>query len=326
MPADATMNLTLQMDVIPMSEQEYIVGKCSRCGEELRVPSRLEQFSCMFCGAKLTAEDLLDEMPPLVEEGDVDALMEQVKKGMVRCVIDHRGIQKKIVRSEFDDAFASYEAACRTTIENLDLACRLAPSQASSLLEQAVTSFLDLLEQDWMQNKTKQSALLSDDKMIVAIFMVPMIDHLNLKISKELCQVLQTNWVARNPKNPFFVGTYDEISGGFRKKFKLCFITTAVCEELGKPDDCEELTAFRAFRDGYLRTCEDGEALIREYYDIAPGIVTCINICGDRAARYEEIRTRYLAPCYEEIQAGALAECKTRYTRMVRELEKQYLN
>ncbi|MFI3312345.1 MAG: hypothetical protein R3Y62_00520, partial [Eubacteriales bacterium] len=29
-----------------MSEQEMIIGKCTQCGEELRVPSRLERFSC----------------------------------------------------------------------------------------------------------------------------------------------------------------------------------------------------------------------------------------------------------------------------------------
>ena len=38
-----------------------------------------------------------------------------------------------------------------------------------------------------------------------------------------------------------------------------------------------------------------GEALIREYYNIAPGIVTCINTCSDRHASYARIREEYLA-------------------------------
>ena len=45
-----------------MSQQEFITGKCSQCGEELRIPAHLETFSCMYCGARLTPEDaaLLD--------------------------------------------------------------------------------------------------------------------------------------------------------------------------------------------------------------------------------------------------------------------------
>ena len=100
----------------------------------------------------------------------------------------------------------------------------------------------------------------------------------------------------------------------------------AVCEELGKPDDCEELTAFRAFRDGYLRACPDGEALIREYYDIAPGIVTCINLASDRHETYREIRDTWLAPCYDDLQNGRMADCKARYTQMVRTLESRFLS
>ena len=115
---------------------------------------------------------------------------------------------------------------------------------------------------------------------------------------------------------------------GFRKKkfLGLCFITTAVCESEGKPDDCAELTAFRAFRDGYLKAQPDGAALIEEYYRIAPTIVMCIDVCGDRDARYAAIREQYLQPCYNALQAGDLAGCKTKYVRMVRDLEREYLS
>lgn len=142
-----------------------------------------------------------------------------------------------------------------------------------------------------------------------------------------ICVAAAEKWVERYPKSPFYLGDYESISGGFRKKFLgLCFITTAVCQELGKPDDCAELTVFRAFRDGYLAAQPDGEALIREYYNIAPGIVTCINTCSDRHASYERIREQYLAPCYEDLLAGRNADCKTRYVQMVRDLEREYLN
>lgn len=314
-----------------MSETEYIVGKCKQCGEELRIPARLEQFSCMFCGSKLTQADLVAEVVPLDMDADAAQLMERVKRDLSSCVTAHAGMQKKISRSEYEPTFAQYEQFCRPIFEDLDMACRLDRANQAQLLETAVESFLNDLEAYWAtkpawKNKSRQSFIRDDDKMIIAIFMVPMVDHLKLSISQEFCECLQKRWIERFPKSPFYVGSYDAISGGFRKRFKLCFITTAVCEELGKPDDCAELTAFRAFRDGYLMGCPDGKDLVEEYYDIAPGIVTCIDHCGDRTARYTDIRDRYLQPCFDDLQAGRLDSCKERYVQMVRDLQKQYLS
>ena len=122
------------------------------------------------------------------------------------------------------------------------------------------------------------------------------------------------------------IGDYEDIAGGFRKKFLgLCFITTAVCRELGKPDDCPELTAFRAFRDGYLAAQPDGPALIREYYRIAPAIVTCIDLCTEHTVRYRQLREKYLSPCYDDLLHGRQAQCKRRDVRMVRALEREFL-
>lgn len=314
-----------------MSETQYIVGKCKHCGEELRVPARLEEFTCMYCAAKLTQADLVEELVPLDMDGDPAQLMERVKQDLSRCITEHGGIQKKISRNEYEPAFAQYERACRPVLEDLDAACRLDNAHRAQLLETAVECFLNDLERYWATKpgwkvKARQNLIRDDDKMIVAIFLVPMVDHLKLSISQEFCETLQKKWVERFPKSPFFVGSYDAISGGFRKRFKFCFITTAVCEELGKPDDCAELTAFRAFRDGYLMDCADGKALVEEYYNLAPGIVTCIDHCGDRTARYTDIRDRYLQPCFEDLQAGRLDACKTRYVQMVRDLQNQYLS
>ena len=190
------------------------------------------------------------------------------------------------------------------------------------VLGRAAAAMLDELEAGWQKKGDME-----DEKIVLAIFFVPMVRKQQLPISEEFVTILQKQWVERYPKSPFYLGDYESISGGFRKKFLgLCFITTAVCQELGKPDDCEELTAFRAFRDGYLRSQPDGEALIREYYNIAPGIVTCINTCSDRHASYARIREEFLAPCYQDLLAGRNESCKARYVRMVRDLEREYLS
>ena len=310
-----------------MSEQDYLVGKCRYCGEELRVPARLDTFSCMFCGAKLTPDDLVEELPAVELNGNADELVDSVKQRIIHCVADFSDMHKMITRKDYDTTFEGYERACRDVFVDLDLACRLDPEGSAQRLEDVVTSFLDQMEQRWaMQPRHQQNAIREGDKITLAVFMVPMVDHLQLSNGKAFCETLQKRWVERYPKSPFYLGTYDAISGGFRKRFRFCFITTAVCEELGKPDDCAELTAFRAFRDGYLSECPDGPALIEEYYNIAPGIVTCINMCGDRHERYAAIREQYLAPCYAALQGGRPEECKQRYTEMVRNLQREYLS
>ena len=103
-----------------------------------------------------------------------------------------------------------------------------------------------------------------------------------------------------------------------------CFITTAVCENFGKPDDCFELTTFRNFRDGWLTAQPDGKNLIAEYYAVAPRIVANINRAANPAKIYESIREKYLEPCLNFIMRGDNLACKKLYVEMVTELKKIY--
>ena len=104
-----------------------------------------------------------------------------------------------------------------------------------------------------------------------------------------------------------------------------CFITTAVCDSFGKPDDCFELMTFRKFRDTWLVCQPDGKSLIAEYYSIAPKIVTNINKCADAAQIYKTIWKRYLVPCLEFIKIGDNLSCKNKYVEMIHELKRHYL-
>lgn len=106
-----------------------------------------------------------------------------------------------------------------------------------------------------------------------------------------------------------------------QEKRQDCFITTAVCQNLGKPDDCYELTAFRNFRDTWLAAQPDGENLIRKYYSIAPRIVEKINLREDATKIYRLIWDKYLSLCLEHIEKENYAECKEIYIKMVKDLE-----
>ena len=301
--------------------EDMITGLCPQCGHTLHIPAELASFSCMYCGARLTKEQLAAE-PPAAQEADEDraAYYDRAVSRLGWCIKNFGGYQKKIMRDVFFEAFETYETGCAPVIQ--ELARGVAPERQTQLLERAAAAMLDELEAGWQKKGDME-----DEKIVLAIFFVPMVRKQQLPISEEFVTILQKQWVERYPKSPFYLGDYESISGGFRKKFLgLCFITTAVCQELGKPDDCEELTAFRAFRDSYLKACPDGEALIREYYDIAPGIVTCINLGSERRETYRAIRETWLAPCYEDLQNGRLAQCKDRYVDMVRTLEHRFLS
>ena len=308
-------------------EQEFILGKCPKCMQELKVPASLAEFSCMYCGARLAQADLLtgaEAAPAAPDETAFSAALE----GLSGCIRNYRGYHKRVTKTDYEPAFAEYEAGCHAMVRRLDAGVAGLPApERTAKLRAAAERMLDDLGADWAARKGSRF-LFDEDKYVVALFFVPMVLRQELPSGREFADTLQAVWVERYPKSPFYVGDYETLAGGFRKKkfLGLCFITTAVCEAEGKPDDCAELTAFRAFRDGYLKAQPDGEALIEEYYRIAPTIVMCIDVCGDRTERYAAIRAQYLQPCYDALQAGDLAGCKTKYVRMVRDLEREYLS
>ena len=105
-----------------------------------------------------------------------------------------------------------------------------------------------------------------------------------------------------------------------------CFITTAVCDSFHKPDNCYELTMFRAFRDNWLKKQSDGKELIAKYYAIAPEIVNNINKFADADKIYLNIWRKYLKPCLSYIEQGKNEQCKSVYMQMVNDLYKKFIN
>lgn len=103
-----------------------------------------------------------------------------------------------------------------------------------------------------------------------------------------------------------------------------CFITTAVCDNFGKPDDCYELTAFRKFRDGWLKMQSDGQKLIEEYYKTAPSIVAKINSLPNAKIIYSEIWDKYLSKCLSYIESRDYTACKKLYVKMVENLKAKF--
>jgi len=104
-----------------------------------------------------------------------------------------------------------------------------------------------------------------------------------------------------------------------------CYITTAVCEILGKPDNCYELNLFRDFRDNWLEQQPDGKSLVKKYYSTAPQIVRAINRQEERERIYRTIWDDYLSDCLHMIENGDYPACKKKYVTMVQNLEYEYI-
>lgn len=117
--------------------------------------------------------------------------------------------------------------------------------------------------------------------------------------------------------------TFEEINSGFRKR--LCYVTTAVCRSLNKPDECYELRTLRNYRDGYLASSPGGEKTIQEYYNIAPTIVKRIDRLENADEIYQTIWKQYLCPCIRMIEQGEPEACKELYINMIHDLERKYL-
>ena len=106
-----------------------------------------------------------------------------------------------------------------------------------------------------------------------------------------------------------------------------CFITSAVCKTFSKPDDCQELMAFRHFRDSYMAEREDLSREVQNYYEIAPKICDAIDAKGEAAAKieYEWIWNTYLSKAYDALNNNEPKKAYGIYKDMVLRLQEIYL-
>jgi hypothetical protein len=103
-----------------------------------------------------------------------------------------------------------------------------------------------------------------------------------------------------------------------------CYITTATCRTLGRPDGCPELTRLRWFRDLVLARTPAGRRDIAAYYAVAPGVVSAIDRAGDPAGVYRRVYAAHLRPALRAVDAGDHAAAYRLYRDMVRVLRGEY--
>lgn len=108
------------------------------------------------------------------------------------------------------------------------------------------------------------------------------------------------------------------------KKCCKCFISTAVCGALGKPDDCEELKTLRWYRDHVLIGLPGGPQAIRVYECIAPDVVVAIEGRTDAKLRYAHIYQTLVAPALVAIRSGQYQDAFRLYRERTLELAQSF--
>lgn len=172
------------------------------------------------------------------------------------------------------------------------------------------------------KSRRKQEDLLLRFNMCLVAYLDPALLEHNKESGEPLVDTVLAAWKGRFPKTNLKAVDFAGIDAGFRRRY--CYITTAVCESLGRPDDCYELNLLREYRDGYLNSLPEGDDLIRQYYDVAPTIVKRINREADPGKVYAGIWRDYLKPCIECIENHEEEACRKRYQEMVDVLAQKY--
>lgn len=243
--------------------------------------------------------------------------------GMEKIIPDWENPMGSFNKKSYADTFKNYYesnlnvyAAVETGYESAVDKEQFVLNMANAVVESAVSAI------DAVTRKRKKDAKLIDMNLCMVVYVLPGILKYGGESAKPLTDIILKRWKEQFPSTNISAAPFEDIEAGFHKKW--CYITTAVCETQGKPDDCYELTLFRNYRDGYLMEQPEGEQVIREYYDVAPTIVKRINQLPERDKIYQSIWDMYLEPCMSMIEKGENESCKELYMEMVRKLEEKY--
>jgi len=226
-------------------------------------------------------------------------------------------------KEAYEKGFQSYLYEHRKTLDCILALCEDETELdrwCSELAEHLVDAVENRLKEITRKSKRDQQQL--NNNMILVTYVIPAIMDRRGSKAEAVADAIVNAWNQRF-QTSVSRSTYEKIQEGFHRK--LCYITTAVCESLGKGDDCYELNLLRNYRDTYLRETEEGRALVEEYYDIAPTIVTRIDKSEHAAQLYQAIWSDYLKPCIRDLEEQHPEACKSRYMAMVKDLKGRYI-
>lgn len=250
--------------------------------------------------------------------------MEELREALPQLLFQLKDGLRNFKRDAYKTYFLNYYEKNSGTLDQIDALYE--SSEDKELVIHTVSDyFIDGVKANYdeLTKKSAKEQFVMDQNTMLVVYVIPFILHCKKEFSTPLANEIVDKWNQTFSKYHVSIGTFEDIDGGFKRK--LCYITTAVCESLGKSDDCKELEMFREYRDGYLLNQPDGKELIEQYYDIAPTIVTRINKSSEAKAVYQSIWDKYLTGCLDKISQDQNDECKIIYKQMVEDLQEEYM-
>lgn len=229
------------------------------------------------------------------------------------------GFNRKSYSGRFDDLYEKHV----TTLEAIEKCYEGDGEEAFADFAETLATYA--YERIMELPKRKREIAITDYNLAMVTFFLPMVEMRREHFMSLFSNQCIEQWNKTFPRNKIQGASKGEIEGGFKNN--LCYITTAVCENFHKQDDCYELELLRTYRDEYLiNETIDGKAIVKKYYDIAPTIVNRINRCADSSKIYEEIWKMYLEPCIRFIEDGDREKSKELYISMVEELSNEFFH
>ena len=251
--------------------------------------------------------------------------MDTISNGLTGMLFGNEGLMKSFNKDRYAEAFHEYCEKYSYIFDEIDSGFEKSEN-GEAYLKGLANDFTEYAhkEEQKLKKRSDRDHFLVDHNSVLTVYMLPAFAERGSEACEKLADMIVGSWNGVFRRYTISRGTFAEIDGGFKRK--LCYITTAVCESLGKSDDCYELKVLRDYRDGYLMGSKDGEALVGTYYDIAPTIVNRINKREDSEEIYSGIFYRYISPCISLIEEDKNEECRELYSKMVYSLREEYMN
>ncbi len=226
--------------------------------------------------------------------------------------------RKKHYASDMEEMLEKHSAFLQETIEQCEKSEEMRDFVVSCIPEYALSRLREI------SSKRKRELAAFDYNLNMVAYFLPLLGEMESEIKEEFIRDITETWNKQIPDAKIAFSSYENIKKGFRRSV-FCYITTAVCRSLGRPDDCYELNTLRDYRDSYLLSTDEGREIVQEYYNIAPTIVKRIDKKAEADEIYENIWKTYLSPCITMIENGENEKCRDLYSSMVRKLEARYL-
>ena len=231
-------------------------------------------------------------------------------------------------RKTYEKAFLKFYEEERELLDGISQEYDALESEEEKkqMIEDIASIFPDMVSEKLanIKKKSERTDVTMNSNIVMATYVLPVLGYTKHEFWEQAANRTVEKWNAIDGlTSKIQRSDFETIKNGFSNG--PCYITTAVCERLGKPDDCYELSILRKYRDEYLLSTQHGREAVEEYYDIAPTIVKRINKEEKKTEIYTDIYDNCLIPCIQMIEDGQMVECEKLYTRMVRDLQKKYM-